>query len=143
MFLPSSIFALSLCFSILFIFTSRSSGVLISFLSLVLYAFMSYFCMYFILLSTVYPSFFLTVFPTCSPVFLLFLSYSGSSTHPFCLAPSPPPYPFLFPCSPYVYFSPIINDTFLAPCVIFVTLLPYFILSLCGWSIRSRCPGGR
>lgn len=68
-------------------------------------------------------------------------SFLFSSSHLFFLAPSPP---YIFYSLAFlVCFSPTINDSFIAPCVILVTLLPSFILSLSGWSIRSRCPGGR
>lgn len=94
------------------------------------------FCMYVILLSTVFSCFFIpSVFPS-------FLPSSCSSSHPFFLA-SPPLSCLFYSISLLVYFLPIIDDCFVAPSALIVTFHPSFNLSFRGWSIRSRCPGGR
>lgn len=96
------------------------------------------FFMYVILLSTVFSSFLIPSVYT----FLSFLPYSCSSSHPFFLASSTLSCLFCS-ISLLVYFLPIIYDCFVAPPALVVTFHPSFNLSFCGWSIRSRCPGGR
>lgn len=105
-------------------------------LPLILYIFTSYFCMCFIMFWTIL-SHLLSYLFTCLPVLTSLLPYSRSSSHPFFLALH------IYSLAFLIYFSPIINKSYVAPRVIFVTLLPSFILLLCGWSVRSRCPGGR
>lgn len=84
----------------------------------------------------------------CLSVFLTFLCF----LHSFPTVVPQPVLSVLRPLLPLTFSVPLLSScsfplvldaAFVAPCVTFVTLLPYFILSLCGCSVRSRRPGGR